>query len=110
MCPNALSSVERVQIVILTIPPELEARIQQRAHIAGLSAEKWLRRIVEQEIDSPQGTSGAEQPVKKRDSRPIWDVIANNMKKVPPEDLAALPIDGASQIDHYIYGVPKRDR
>jgi hypothetical protein len=33
----------------------------------------------------------------------------DNMKNVPPEDLAALPRDGASQIDHYVYGQPKRD-
>jgi hypothetical protein len=105
----------------LTIPPELEAKVQQRARIAGLSAEKWLRRIVEQEIDAPdqdleesttptQASNRAEQALKKRDSRPIWKVIADNMKNVPPEDLAALPKDGASQIDHYVYGVPKRDQ
>ena len=35
-------------------------------------------------------------------------VLVENMKNVPPEDLAALPKDGASQIDHYIYGLPKR--
>ena len=34
--------------------------------------------------------------------------LVENMKDVPPEDLAALPKDGASQIDHYIYGLPKR--
>ena len=38
----------------------------------------------------------------------IWDVIAENMKQVPAEDLALLPWDGASQIAHYVYGVPKR--
>jgi hypothetical protein len=32
------------------------------------------------------------------------------MKDVPPEDLALLPRDGASQIDHYLYGRPKRDQ
>jgi hypothetical protein len=31
------------------------------------------------------------------------------MKDVPAEDMALLPKDGASQIDHYIYGWPKRD-
>ena len=44
-----------------------------------------------------------------RDERPIWEVISEIMKDVPAEDLAALPKDGASQIDHYIYGLPKRD-
>jgi hypothetical protein len=32
------------------------------------------------------------------------------MKHVPAEDLAQLPKDGASQIDHYVYGVPKREQ
>jgi hypothetical protein len=43
----------------------------------------------------------------RADERPIWEVILDNMKDVPPEDLAVLPRDGASQIDHYIYGLPK---
>jgi hypothetical protein len=30
------------------------------------------------------------------------------MKDVPPEDLALLPTDGASQIHHYLYGHPKK--
>ncbi len=32
------------------------------------------------------------------------------MKDVPPEDLVLLPKDGASQIDHYLYGHPKSER
>jgi hypothetical protein len=36
-------------------------------------------------------------------------VIADNMKDVPPEVMAAMPEDGASQHDHYIYGWPKRE-
>jgi hypothetical protein len=31
------------------------------------------------------------------------------MKDVPAEDMALLPKGGACQIDHYIYGWPKRD-
>ena len=44
-----------------------------------------------------------------RDERPVWEVISEIMKDVPAEDLAALPKDGASQTDHYIYGLPKTD-
>jgi uncharacterized protein (UPF0218 family) len=28
--------------------------------------------------------------------------------EIPEEDLARLPVDGAAQHDHYIYGTPKR--
>jgi hypothetical protein len=31
------------------------------------------------------------------------------MKDVPPEVMATMPKDGASQHDHYIYGWPKRE-
>jgi hypothetical protein len=31
------------------------------------------------------------------------------MQDVPPEIMAQMPTDGASQHDHYIYGWPKRD-
>ena len=40
--------------------------------------------------------------------RPIWERIPDMMKDVPPEELAALPTDGAAEHDHYIYGTPKR--
>ena len=44
----------------------------------------------------------------QRPHRPIWEEIADLVADVPPEELAKLPTDGASQHDHYIYGTPKR--
>jgi hypothetical protein len=32
-----------------------------------------------------------DQPAPKRESRPIWEVIADNMKDVPAEDLCSSP-------------------
>lgn len=42
------------------------------------------------------------------DSRPIWDVILDNMKDVPEDEFTRLPEDGASEHDHYLYGHSKR--
>jgi hypothetical protein len=39
--------------------------------------------------------------------KPIWEVAAELRKSVPPEEWAKLPVDGAAQHDHYIYGTPK---
>jgi hypothetical protein len=36
--------------------------------------------------------------------------MLDNLKDVPPEEFAALPKDGASQVDHYLYGHPKRNQ
>jgi hypothetical protein len=37
------------------------------------------------------------------------DIILASMREVPPEMMATMPTDGASQHDHYIYGWPKRE-
>jgi hypothetical protein len=39
---------------------------------------------------------------------PIWERIAALAADAPPEELAKPPVDGAAQIDHYLYGAPKR--
>jgi len=39
---------------------------------------------------------------------PIWERIAARAAEIPPEELDKLPSDGAAQIDHYLYGHPKR--
>jgi antitoxin component of MazEF toxin-antitoxin module len=44
----------------------------------------------------------------QRPRLPIWERIAALTADAPREELAKLPIDGASQHDHYLYGTPKR--
>lgn len=39
---------------------------------------------------------------------PIWERIAARAAQIPPEEADKLPADGAAQIDHYLYGHPKR--
>lgn len=41
-------------------------------------------------------------------ARPIAEIIDELMSDVPDEVLDRLPVDGAAQHDHYIYGTPKR--
>jgi hypothetical protein len=44
------------------------------------------------------------------DNRPIWEIIAERARTLPAEAFEGLPGDGASQIDHYLYGHPKREQ
>ncbi len=81
----------------IELPDEKTAALVAKAREQGLSAEQYARQVLEHDLES--GSS----------PRPIWEVIVENMKHVPAEDLALLPKDGASQIDHYVYGVPKRE-
>ena len=76
---------------------EQQAALTAKAREQGISTEEYARQVLAHDL--------ATAPPRRR----IWEVIAENMKCVPPEDLALMPKDGASQIDPYVYGVPKRD-
>jgi Arc/MetJ-type ribon-helix-helix transcriptional regulator len=42
------------------------------------------------------------------DHKPIWEVIEEENRSIPPEVWDALPADLSEQHDHYIYSTPKR--
>jgi hypothetical protein len=72
-----------------------------------------LQEHVQATQGSQQGTHGpgqqttlAPSPCPKK--KHIWDVAAELVAEIPAEDLASLPVDGAAQHDHYLYGTPKR--
>ncbi len=56
----------------------------------------WSSRPIEPSTELPE------------DDRPIWERIADLAALLPEEAIAGLPTDGASQLDHYLYGAPKR--
>jgi|SRR6516162_8508319 len=64
------------------------------------------KEIARQAAQARWGDSGKKP---ETPSEPVWEAIPNRMKGVPEEDLALLPKDGASQIDHYVYGTPKSE-
>jgi hypothetical protein len=43
-------------------------------------------------------------------AKPIWEEIDELIQSIPPEEFDRLPVDGAEQHDHYIYGTPKRPK
>src|ERR1035438_10885701 len=77
-----LDSMTTLQI---NIPDQRAAALKAYAQARGLTVEKWLEQLVEQA--EPSFLLENQSP----DTRPIWEVIQDNMKNVPPEDLAALP-------------------
>jgi plasmid stability protein len=82
----------------IELPDERQAVLAAKAQALGLSAEQYARQVLEQDLEA----LGPRR-------RHISAVIRENMRKVPPEILDAMPTDGASEHDHYIYGLPKRN-
>lgn len=58
-----------------------------------MSPEEHPRQILEREL--------TERPLSAR-IRELWGAM-------PDEVRVKLPSDGSSQVDHYVYGVPKRE-
>ena len=79
--------------VTLNLNPEVEKALMARAQERGVSLDAYLQEIVARE-------SGASIQSVSQTRRHIGDVIRERMSKVPPEIMAAMPEDGASQHDH----------
>ena len=71
--------------------------LQAKAVAEGLSPEAWLEKLASVESSAEQHPMQA-----------VADMIVARMRDVPPEIMASMPADGASQHDHYIYGWPKK--
>ena len=84
-------------MTVIELPDE-QAALQAKAKAAGLTLGAWLKQLAAEQEHPPS-----------RPYRHIADVIVENMQDVPPEIMARMPQDGASQHDHYVYGWPKKE-
>ena len=77
---------------------EIAQTIFEKVKILSLDEQKEVLEIVEKKVSVSQ----------QKDSRPIWEVIAEISSQVPDKEWAKLPVDGAENHDHYLYGAPKK--
>ncbi len=90
----------------LELSPEVQAGLLTQAQESGLSLEVFAEEVLRREaLRSSQESS----TLLESNEQPIWEVITDIVKAVPDEVFERLPKDGASQVDHYVYGLPKRD-
>jgi hypothetical protein len=82
------------------IPDMLAQALKAKADERGVSAASYASQVLERDLRSTEIQA-------KPDGAPIWEVVTDIMKDVPDE-IFELPRDAASQVDHYIYGLPKR--
>ena len=58
---------------------------------------------------SSESQPGAEAKSRDKGSVPsVLDIFQEARDAIPEDDMAKLPVDGAAQVDHYVYGLPKR--
>jgi predicted DNA-binding antitoxin AbrB/MazE fold protein len=82
-------------------------------HLKAIDEGGVFRPLEPVEIAEPQEVSllvetPDEGPPDASAEKPIWAYAAQLIREIPEDALNALPTDGASQHDHYLYGAPKR--
>ncbi len=83
---------------------ELLAKALDWVHDLPEDEQDRVAQLILNEVEAFGKENGKGEPQQK----PYWEVIQDIMKDVPDEELEKLPKDGAAEIDHYIYGTPKR--
>jgi hypothetical protein len=68
-----------------------------------------LEELEEQEqLTHNQETPNGHEPAASEAPKPFWQKALEASQRIPDADLERLPVDLAAQVDHYIYGTPKR--
>jgi len=89
--------------MFIELPTELEERLRAEAERRGLEIGDYVRPALETLANQPAAQ------LRERTAKPIWETAAELLADLPEEELARLPADGSEQIDHYVYGSPKRE-
>ena len=68
-------------------------------------ADGRLQRIVSIDLKKTERVLPPEDP----NERPFWEYWIEASKRIPDEELAKMPPDFSRNLDHYLYGAPKRE-
>jgi hypothetical protein len=71
--------------------------------LSGLSPEQLA--AVRRQLDQMEQPA---TPTPANAHTPIWEEFEDIAATIPTEEWRKMPVDGAEQHDHYIYGSPKR--
>jgi Arc/MetJ-type ribon-helix-helix transcriptional regulator len=99
----------------IRLPENVESSIReavQSGHFASVddamteAAHLLLQKLHRGQVGANPPDASAEASAQA--PKPIWDEIDEITAGIPDEEFLKLPVDGAEQHDHYIYGTPKR--
>jgi hypothetical protein len=89
-------------MTVIELPDDQVAALTAKAAAQGLSLAEWFKNMA---TDEPAKANAAS-------AKPLQtaaDIVVARMRNVPSEIMATMPKDGATQHDHYIYGLPKKE-
>ena len=81
----------------------LENKIQEKVKALPPEKQQRVLSLVEEMLSEKETTPS------RVSVRPLWEIAEEITSQVPLEEWEKLPVDGAEQHDHYLYGSPKRN-
>ena len=89
--------------LVIRLDPESEERLAEAAAQEGLPLAEYVQNAVNA---LAQSASSDTRPSVGR--QPAWQRLLAIGDAMPEADQERLPVDGAENLDHYLYGAPKR--
>jgi len=92
------------------LPPDIERSIQDVVHSGHFAsvddamteaASLLLQRLKQDQTQPKQTVASPAEAAPKH--KPIWEEIEELTANIPDEEFLKPPVDGAEQLDHYIY-------
>lgn len=77
---------------------DIAQTIYEKVQILPTDEQQEVLEIVEKKLSDSR----------KKDTRPIWEIIKEISSEIPDEEWEKLPSDGSVNHDHYLYGAPKK--
>jgi hypothetical protein len=95
----------------IDLPPEIEQRLQAKADERGLPLSEYVRPSLEALANREPGRDTPEpsSPLPSPEQPPAWRRFVAASRSLPDSVVEEIPSDGARNLDHYLYGAPKRD-
>jgi hypothetical protein len=87
----------------IDLSPEKEAAVHAAAQAEAMTAEQWLQRTLENGLQralQQNQPDDSNQPLSSK-LRALWSDMPEDVRQQYPEG-------GARQVDHHVYGLPKR--
>jgi Arc/MetJ-type ribon-helix-helix transcriptional regulator len=106
---HAKLEAKEIPYMTIHLPHELESSIRAQVLSGQFASEDDMVAAAVRDylLRHRQPSPAGQQPAAPT-HKPIWEEIYELTASIPDEEFLKLPVDGAEQLDHYLYGLPKR--
>jgi hypothetical protein len=92
----------------LELTPEMQAALLAQAQDSGMSLEAFAELVLREESREAFSTSREQSGLSSGPGEPFGKSFTSQVHALPDAVFERMPMDGASEHDHYLDGAPKR--